>query len=157
MSVETTHPNHTELRSHSGNGPPDSHAFPAPANGLCVVPNGRREGFHASIRSHELELADPDSVHALVPTPADLFISSIASDFAWSAQRFLRSRRLPDEVSVSAAWRMHKDSPRLSDVDMTVTVSNSAEAVSATLVAALKNSFAARSLNAPIRVQIRGA
>ena len=104
-----------------------------------------------------LELAGPDSAQALAPTPDDLFISSIASDFAWSAQRFLRARRLPDDVSVTGAWRTHEDSPRLADIDMTVTVSNSAEAVSATLAAALQNSFAARSLKVPLRVHIRGA
>ena len=46
--------------------------------------------------------------------------------------------------------------PRLGDIDITVTVSNSAAAVTATLVAALENSFAARSLNAPLRVHIQG-
>jgi uncharacterized OsmC-like protein len=135
----------------------DSRAVPASTHGLFVVPNRRRDGFDATIRGHLLELADRDSGHALAPTPDDLFISSIASDFAWSAQRFLRARRLPDDVSVSSAWRTHEDWPRLADIDMTVTVSDDAESVSATLVAALENSFAARSLNAPLRVHIRGA
>jgi organic hydroperoxide reductase OsmC/OhrA len=180
MSAETIHPNLTELSSHSGNGldaalvarrwprrpdrgiksnldTADSHAVPAATNELFVVPNGRRDGFHATIRGHELELAHPDSGHALAPTPDDLLISSVASDFAWSAQRFLRAQQLPNDVSVSAAWRTHDDPPRLAHLDMTVTVSNSAEAVSETLVAALENSCAARSLNAPLRVRIRVA
>jgi uncharacterized OsmC-like protein len=164
MSAETTHPNLIKLSSHSGNGldaalvarrwptrpdrgiksnldTADSHTVPAATNGLFVVPNGRRDGFHATIRGHELRLADPDSGHALAPTPDDLLISSIASDFAWSSQRFLRARQLPDDVSVSAAWRTHDDSPRLAHIDMTVTVSNDAEAVTGTLVAALENSL----------------
>jgi uncharacterized OsmC-like protein len=123
---------------------------------LFVVTNGRRDGFHATMRSGQLlELADPDSCHALAPTPDELLVGSIASDSAWSARRLLRARRLPDDVSVSAAWRTHEDPPRLADVDVTVTVSNSAEAVSAMLVAAVENSFAARSVNAPLRVRVR--
>jgi hypothetical protein len=43
-------------------------------------------------------------------------------------------------VSVSGAWRTHEDPPRLADIDVTVTVSNSAQAAGATLVAALENS-----------------
>ena len=186
MSAETGHPNTSGLSSSSMNGfhaaplsqqcdntvivvprlpdrdiesnldTTDSHAVPASTHGLSVVPNGRRDGFHATMRSGQLlELADPDSGHALAPTPDDLLIGSIASDFAWSARRFLRARRLPDDVSVSAAWRTHDDPPRLADIDVTVTVSNSAEAVGATLITALENSFAARSLNAPLRVRVR--
>jgi uncharacterized OsmC-like protein len=153
MSTETTHPNTSELGSHAAG----SDAAPASAYGLLVVPNGRRNGFHATIRGHELELADPDSGHALAPTPDDLLVGSIASDCAWSTQRFLRARRLPDEVSVCAKWRTREDSPVLADIDVRVTVSKSAESVSAALIAALKNSLRGRSLNAPLRVGIRNA
>jgi hypothetical protein len=86
----------------------DSHAVPALTHGLFVVPNGRSDVFYATIRGHEFELADPDSGHALAPTRDDLLVSSIASDLAWSAKRFLRTRRLPDEVSVYAEWRTHE-------------------------------------------------
>jgi hypothetical protein len=55
------------------------------------------------------------------------------------------------------AWRTNEDSPGFADIDVRVTVSNNAEAVSGALVAALENSCAARSLNAPLRVRIRGA
>jgi len=72
-----------------------SHAFAASNNALFVVPSGRGDGFRATKRGHVLELADPDSGHALAPTPDDLLIVSIAANFAWSAQRFLRARRLP--------------------------------------------------------------
>ena len=113
------------------------------------------DGFRATVHGHILELADPDSGHALAPTPEDLLIASVASALAWSARGFLRARRLPDDVSVSATWRMHEDPRRLAGIDVTVTVSNGAAAVSATLVAALENGFAARSLNAPLRVHIQ--
>ena len=122
-------------------------------NGLFVIPDGQRDGFHATIRGNELELGDPASGHSLAPRPDDLLIMSIASACAWSAKRFLRARRLPDDVSVYAAWRTAEDST-LASVDVRVTVPNAAESVSATLAAALENS-AARSLNAPLRVSIR--
>ena len=123
---------------------------------LFVLGSRLRGGFHASIRGQILELARPDSGHKLAPTPADLLIASIASDFAWSAQTFLRVRGLPDDVSVCGTWQILEDPPRLASIDLTVTVSNSAETNDATLIAALENSFAARSLKAPLCVRIRG-
>jgi len=84
--------------AHNGDG----QAAPTSSNGLFVIPRGRGDGFQASIRGHILDLADPNSGHALAPTPNDLFIASIASGLAWSARSFLRSHRLPDDVSVFA-------------------------------------------------------
>jgi uncharacterized OsmC-like protein len=135
----------------------DSQAGPATTHELFVARNARRDSFCAAIRGHFLELADPDAGHTLAPTPDDLLIASIASDFAWSAQRFLRDRRLPDDVSVSGTWRTHDDSPGLADIDLAVTVSNDAEAANKELATALKKCFAARSLNAPVRIRIRSA
>jgi uncharacterized OsmC-like protein len=117
---------------------------------LFVIPRGRGEGLRASIRGHILDLADASSGHALAPTPDDLFVVSIASEFARSARRFLRASGLPDYVSVSATWRTHEDLPSLADIDLTVTVSRRAEAVSAALAAAFANSLAARSLAQPV-------
>ena len=133
----------------------DSRAVPASTHGLFVVPDRRRDGFDATIRGHLLELADPDSGHALAPTPDDLFISSIASDFAWSAQRFLRARRLPDDVSVSAEWRTPENRSRLTDVSMTVTVSETVEPTSDALEQTLAERVAARSLHEPPRLHVR--
>ena len=64
----------------------DGQAAPTSSDGLFVIPRGRGDGFQASIRGHILDLADPNSGHALAPTPDDLFIASIASGLAWSAQ-----------------------------------------------------------------------
>ena len=113
---------------------------------LFVIPRGRGDGFQASIRGHILDLADPSSDHALAPTPDDLFIASIASECAWSARRFLRARGLPDYVAVSAKWRTDEDQPTFAAINLTVTVSRRAEAVSSTLAAAFASSLAARSL-----------
>ena len=96
-----------------------------------------------------LELADPTD-HRLAPSPDDLLIASIASDLAWSARRFLRACGLPDYVSVSAKWRTHEDQPSLADINLTVTVSRRAEAVSAALAVAFANSLAARSHAEPV-------
>jgi hypothetical protein len=58
----------------------DAHAAAATSsNGLFVIPCGRGDGLQASIRGHILDLADPNSGHALAPTPDDLFVASIAS------------------------------------------------------------------------------
>jgi uncharacterized OsmC-like protein len=119
-------------------------------SGLFVIPRGRGDGFQASIRGHILDLADPSSGHALAPTPDDLFIVSIASEFAWSARRLLRARGLTDDVSVSATWRTHADLPSLADINMTVTLSKRAEAVAAALTAALEKNIAARSPAQPV-------
>jgi uncharacterized OsmC-like protein len=123
---------------------------------LFVVRDGRGDGFRATVHGHILDLADPGSGQSLAPTPDDLLIVSIASALAWSARGFLRAQRLPDDVSVSATWRTHEDPPRLAGIDVTVTVSNSAVAASAALVAALENSFPALSLNPPLCVRIQG-
>jgi hypothetical protein len=53
-------------------------------------------------------------------------------------------------VSVSATWRTNADLPSPADIDLTVTVSRRAEAVSAALAAAFANGFAARSLAEPV-------
>jgi uncharacterized OsmC-like protein len=121
---------------------PTSHA-------LFIIPTRRGDGFQASIHGHMLELADPTDPR-LAPTPDDLFIASIASDFAWSAQRFLRARGLPNEVSVSATWPTHEAPSSLADITLTVTVSRRAEAVAATLAASFANSLAVRSLAEPV-------
>lgn len=122
---------------------------------LYVTRRGRGDGFEASIRGHILDLADPDSGHSLAPTPDDLFIASIASDIAWSARNFLRTLDLPDDVSVSAEWRTREGLRSLADLNLTITVSRRAQAVTAALGAALEQSLAARSLaEAVVRISL---
>ncbi len=141
---------HLPLRSVQNTDNGDSPAVPTSSHALLVIPGGRGDGFQANIRGHMLDLADPSSGHALAPTPDDLFIVSIASEFAWSAQTLLRAYGLPDDVSVSATWRAHEGLPNLADIKLTVTVSIRAEAVGAALSAAFANSLAARSLAEPV-------
>jgi uncharacterized OsmC-like protein len=117
----------------------------------------RGGGFRASIRGHLLELAEPSPVHQHAPTPDDLFIASIASDLAWSARHVLRAHGLPDDVSVSAEWRRVENPPGLADVSMTVTVSETAEALSDALERALAERVAARSPDEPTRLHLRCA
>lgn len=131
----------------SGDPPPTSR------HALFVLAHERRDGFWASIRGHVLDLADPNSGHALAPTPQDLFIVSLASDLAWSARSFLRTYGMPDEVSVTAEWRTNEEPPGLADIRLVVTVSSPVEAVSALLARAFENSLAAQSLAEPV-VQI---
>ena len=126
-----------------------SHTATTPSRALFVSPHERRDGFWASIRGHVLDLADPSSGHALAPTPDDLFIVSIASELAWTARRILRAHELPDDVSVSATWRTDEDLVALVDINMTVTVSRPAQAVSGALAAVFENSLAARPLGEP--------
>jgi uncharacterized OsmC-like protein len=121
---------------------PTSHA-------LFIIPTRRGDGFRASIHGHMLELADPTD-YRLAPSPDDLLIASIASELAWSARRFLRACGMPDDVSVSAEWRRHKDAQRLDDLNLTVSVTSCADAVSTALAAAFENSLAARSLAKPV-------
>jgi uncharacterized OsmC-like protein len=120
---------------------PRSHA-------LFIISTRRGDGFNASIHGHMLELADPTD-HRLAPSPDDLVVAAIASDLAWSARRFLRAYGLPDDVSVSATWRTDEDLVALVDINMTVTVSRRAQAVSGALAAAFENSLAARPLGQP--------
>jgi uncharacterized OsmC-like protein len=123
----------------------------APANNnLFVIGHARRDGFWASIRGHVLDLADPSSDKDLAPTPDDLFIASIASEFAWCARGFLRARDLPDTVSVSATWRTDSHPRRLTDISLTVILSRRAEAARAALATTFANNLAARSLAAPV-------
>src|SRR5437016_5087632 len=120
---------------------PRSHA-------LFIIPTRRGDGFNASIHGHMLKLADPTD-HRLAPSPDDLVVAAIASDLAWSARRFLRAYGLPDDVSVSATWRTDEDLMALVDINMTVTVSRPAEAVSGALATVFENSLAARPLGEP--------
>jgi hypothetical protein len=129
-----------------------------PTHTLFVIPRGREDGFQASIRGHILELADPSSGHALAPTPDDLLVASMASELAWSARRLLRACALPDAVSVSAEWCTPEDLPSPAGVNLTLTVSSGAEAVSAGVAAVFENSLAARSLAAPVvHISVEGA
>src|SRR3954453_18425520 len=128
----------------------DSHAAAASSNALVVSPHERRDGFWASIRGHVLDLADPNSGHALAPTPDDLFIASIASELAWTARRILRSSGLADGVSVSANGGANADPPSVADIDLTVLVPGRAKAANAALTAAVQECLAARSLAAPV-------
>jgi uncharacterized OsmC-like protein len=127
------------------------------SNGLFIVPHGRGDGFHASIRGHILELADPNSGHALAPTPDDLFMTSIASGLAWCARSFLRAHGMPDEVSVSATWRKRESLPRLADINLTVTAPKSAERLGAELSAAFADTLAARTSDKAIHISFEGA
>ena len=156
MTQELSDPaNAMSPRQSAENG--DSPARPTSSHGLFVIPRGWGDGLQASIRGHLLDLADPNSGHELAPTPDDLLIASMASDLAWSAQRFLRAHGLADYVSVSAQWRTHENLPSLADVDLTVTVSRRAEALSRALAAAFANSLAARSLAEPaVHVSFEG-
>jgi uncharacterized OsmC-like protein len=147
MKLERTKDRPLRSVQHSDNG--DPHAVPTSSQTLFVIPRGRGDGLEASIRGHILELADPSSGPALAPTPADLFIVSIASELA-SARTFLRTNGLPDDVSVSTTWRMHEALPNLADIDLTVRVSRRAEAVRLALAAAFANTLAARSLAKPV-------
>jgi hypothetical protein len=104
-----------------------------------------------------LELADPSTLHRLAPTPDDLFITSIASDLAWTARDLLRSRGLPDDVSVSAHSVRLDDPPNLADISMTVTVPETAEALSDAFEHALAERVAARSLDEAPRLLLRCA
>jgi uncharacterized OsmC-like protein len=119
------------------------------SHALFIIPTRRGDGFRASIHGHMLDLADPTD-HRLAPSPDDLLIASIASDLAWSARRFLRACGMPDDVSVSAEWQTHEDARGLDDLNLTVSVTRCADAVSATLAAAFENSLAARSLAKPV-------
>jgi uncharacterized OsmC-like protein len=115
---------------------------------LSVIPR-RGEGLQAGIRGHMLELSDPTD-HLLAPAPDDLLVASLASELAWSARTLLRASGLADDVSVSAEWRTTEHLPRLADINLTVTVSKDAEAVSAALAAAFEKSLAERSLSGPV-------
>jgi hypothetical protein len=103
----------------------------------------QRSGLTNALTSRRLEQTKDQPLRSL-------FIVSIASEFAWSAQRFLRAYGLPDDVSVSATWRTQEDLPSLAGISLTVTVSRRAEAVGAALGAAFENSLAARSLAEPV-------
>jgi len=113
---------------------------------LFVMPRARGGGFRASIRGHILDLVDPGADHVLAPTPDDLFVVSIASEYAWSAERLLRGSGLPVDVSVAATWRTHEDLAGPADIDLTLMVPRGAEA----LVGALENGLAARAHVDPV-------
>jgi uncharacterized OsmC-like protein len=121
---------------------------------LFVIPT-RGGGLRVSIRGHLLELAEPSPVHRLAPTPDDLFVASIASDLAWTARHFLSAHGLPADVSVSAEWWRREDPPSVTDVSMTVTVSENMEALSGALEDILAARVAACTVDARPRLQLR--
>lgn len=125
----------------------------AARDALFVTP-AQGGGLRASVRGHVIELAEPNPVHPLAPTPDDLFIASIASDLAWSACHFLRAHGLADKVSVSAEWRRMESPPRVADVSVTVTVPETSEALSNALEATLAERIAARSLDEPTKLHL---
>jgi hypothetical protein len=73
---------------------------------LFVTPEVRTGSFHASIRGHLLDLADP-SRPGLAPTPDDLLVASLAAHATWSTQEIIGANRRGAVVSVAASWRPH--------------------------------------------------
>jgi hypothetical protein len=121
---------------------------------LFVIPSLRGDGFQASIRGHLLELADPNSAHGLAPTPDDLRIASIASDFAWLARRFLRDRGLNDYVSVTARQSRSNGSAVVDGVDVSLTVSKQVAAVRKKLSAVLEHESAGTFPHVGVRLHV---
>jgi hypothetical protein len=128
-------------------------AVPATRVALFVT-SGRGGGLRASIRGHLLELADPSSGRGLAPTPDDLRIASIASDFAWFARRFLRDRGLDDLVSVTARQCTTEGSPHVDGVDLAFTVSEQDAATRATLATALERESAGKFPDGRVRFNV---
>lgn len=126
----------------------------ASRDALFVTP-GRGGGFRATIRGHLLELAEPSPDHRLAPTPDDLWIASIASDLAWSARQFLRSRGLGDDVAVSAEWRRLDNPPSVADISVTVTVPETVEALRDALEDTLTERVGARAFDERTRLHLR--
>ena len=121
---------------------------------LFVIPSDHGDGFRASIRGHLLELADPSSDRGLAPTPDDLRIASIASEFAWFARRFLRERGVDDYVSVSAQQCTTEGSPHMDGVDLAVTVSQQGPATRTTLATALERELAGKYPDGRVRFHV---
>ena len=114
----------------------DRHATP---QALFVVPTRSGDGFRASIRGHQLDLADPDSPAGLAPTPDDLLLVSVASEIAWSARRFLRSWGLDAHVNVSA-----RECPASRCPDVIVSVADGPVEIVERLATALEDGLPAR-------------
>jgi uncharacterized OsmC-like protein len=112
---------------------------------LSVVPGGERQGFRAYVRGHVLDLGDPGS-YALAPTTDDLFVVSIATALAWSARTALRAARLPEDVSVSAEWRVADAGPSPADIRLKVTMAKAADLMEKELSAAFEKGLATRFL-----------
>ena len=125
-------------------------ALASPLHALFVTPTRRGDGFRASIRGNVLELPDPAG--GLGPTPDELFVTSVASDLAWSARAFLHDRELAGDVSVSASWRTEATGP--AEIRVTVAVSVTRETTANALMAALEERVAARSLGGTLRVEL---
>lgn len=127
------------------------------SHSIFVNPHERRDGFWANIRGHVLDLGDPNAEPAAVPTPDDLYITSMASELAWTVRTLLRSSGLPDDVSVSAQWRMHGVPQRIAEVILTVDVPGTAEPIATELTASLPSRLAARSsAQPPVRISFKG-
>jgi hypothetical protein len=116
---------------------------------LFIVPRGEGNGFRASVRGHVLDLVDPES-YSLAPTTDDLLVVSIAAALAWSARSFLRARRLPDYVSVSAERHTDVNPTSPWEISLTVTVSEPAQAQAEALAAALAETLSARRSADPV-------
>jgi organic hydroperoxide reductase OsmC/OhrA len=121
-------------------------ARPRSGTVLFVIPCAQRDGFEASIRGHLLDLVSPRCGNELAPTPDDLLVASHASELAWSAREFLRTRGLPDSVSVTAAWHMPANGGSTAQLHLTVTVAGRAADSHLALGAHLEDRLAARAV-----------
>jgi uncharacterized OsmC-like protein len=121
---------------------------------LFVLPDPRSGGFQASIRGHQLPLADPDSRHELAPTPNDLLITSIASALAWTARRFLRGHELDEYVSVTAHSRTQQESSYLCELTLVVSVSEACALEVDALTTALERELDARAHGMQLNVHV---
>ncbi|GGO16679.1 hypothetical protein GCM10010116_33660 [Microbispora rosea subsp. aerata] len=110
--------------------------------------------FDVRIRQHAIRADQPADVGGsdTGPTPAELFVGSVAAGVACCAERYLRQRQLPAGVGVTARYAMGVCPGRIDAIELSVDAPGLPEGLRASLLSVLEHCAVCATLRVPPKV-----
>ncbi|WP_432920597.1 OsmC family protein [Microbispora sp. CA-135349] len=110
--------------------------------------------FDVRIRRHEVRADQPADVGGsdTGPTPAELFVGSVAAGVACCAERYLRQRQLPAGVGVTARYGLGVCPGRIDHIELSVDAPGLPAGLRASLLSVLEHCALRTTLRVPPQV-----
>ncbi|MEU7695075.1 OsmC family protein [Microbispora hainanensis] len=125
-----------------------------PRDGVIQVAWRGADRFDVRIRRHVVRADRPPDVGGsdTGPTPAELFVGSVAAGVACCAERYLRQRQLPAGVGVTARYGLGVCPGRIDRIELSVDAPGLPEGLRASLLSVLEHCAVCTTLRVPPRV-----
>ena len=125
-----------------------------PRDGVIRVAWRGADRFDMRIRRHAVRADQPADVGGsdTGPTPAELFVGSVAAGIACCAEHYLRQRQLPAGVDVTARYGMGVCPGRIDHIDLSVDAPGLPAGLRASLLSVLEHCALRTTLRIPPRV-----